>query len=264
MFEVHSIGKRFKMPKKAKGKGKGASDSREQGRWFQALNQVSFASKSGEIVGLLGPNGAGKTTLLRILSTALKPTEGTAVVCGSDIVADPLEVRRKIGFLSGNTGLYGRLTPREIVSYFGRLHGLTKARLNDRIDELFNTLAIESFADRKSDSLSAGMKQKVSIARTLIHDPQVIVFDEPTTGLDVAAAQTILRLIETCKEQGKSVIFSTHHMHEVERLCDRVVLIHQGGKCFEGSVAHMLEKSGCDHLDDAFLTLIGAEAKHAA
>lgn len=264
MIEVMALSKTFSIPKKKRGASNEVLDPRESGAQFNALSQVSFSSKSGEILGLLGPNGAGKTTLLRILSTALEPTSGTCRVHGADIVREPLEVRRKIGFLSGNTGLYGRLTAREILNYFGQLHQVPKDVLKRRIDELFKVLEIESYAHRRADTLSAGMKQKVNIARTLVHDPEVIVFDEPTTGLDVHAAQTILAFIESCKRKGKSVIFSTHHMHEVERLCDRVVLIHQGRHCFEGTVAQMKTQTQKSHLDEAFLALIGQEVNHVA
>lgn len=265
MIEVKALSKTFSIPKRKKsGKVGEDIDPRESGKTFNALAGISFVSKSGEILGLLGPNGAGKTTLLRILSTALQPSSGTCVVHGADIVRDPLEVRRKIGFLSGNTGLYGRLSAREILEYFGKLHQVPKDKLSRRIEELFQVLEISSFAHRRTDTLSAGMKQKVNIARTLVHDPEVIVFDEPTTGLDVHAAQTILAFIERFKQSGKSVIFSTHHMHEVERLCDRVVLIHQGQLRFEGSVAQMKSQAQRTHLDEAFLTLIGQEVKHVA
>jgi len=257
MIEVKNLSKTFKVPKKKKGKSEGARDPREIGNRFHVLKDINFQSEKGAIIGLLGPNGAGKTTLLRILSTALKPSAGTALVNGVDITVDPVEVRRMIGFLSGNTGLYGRLNAKEIIDYFGQLNQIPKQELERRRDELFERLQITSFAHKRSDSLSTGMKQKVSIARTLIHDPEVLVFDEPTTGLDVHAAQTILAFIQDCKDKGKSVIFSTHHMHEVDRLCDRVVVIDEGIKKFEGTTAAMRQQTGQAHLDEAFLALIG-------
>lgn len=263
MIEVSALSKTFSLPKKRKKDPETSLDPREQGRKFHVLENVSFASKQGEIVGLLGPNGAGKTTLLRILSTALKPSSGTALVNGADIATNPLAVRHQIGFLSGNTGLYGRLTPKEILTYYGKLHGVEKNELERRLDDLFTSLEIGDYAHRKADSLSTGMKQKVNIARTLVHDPKVIIFDEPTTGLDVFASQTILAFIERCKQQGKSVIFSTHHMHEVERLCDRIVMIYQGKLRFEGSIEEMKAQSGQQHLDEAFLALMGKEVQHA-
>jgi len=260
MLEVHNLGKSFPVPRRRGGKAI-ASDpaqaSRQQGTHFHAVRDVSFEARGGTIFGLLGPNGAGKTTLLRMLSTAIQPSAGTARFDGVDIVAAPLEVRKKIGFLSGTTGIYGRLTPREMVTYYGALHGMDRPTLARRTDELFALLEIESYADRKNDQLSQGMKQKVSIARTLIHDPAIVIFDEPTTGLDVAAAETVTRIIARCKEQGKSVLFSTHHMHEVDLLCDHVVILSEGALCFDGSVSDMRARTGEDKLDRAFLRLIG-------
>jgi sodium transport system ATP-binding protein len=210
------------------------------------------------ILGLLGPNGAGKTTLLRILSTALKPTAGTASFDGVDIIENPLEVRRRIGFLSDNTGLYGRLTAREMIEYFGRLSSIESKKLKSRVEELIGLLSMKDFIDKRNDTLSSGMKQKVSIARTLIHDPQIVMFDEPTTGLDVVAAEAILQFIESCKQRGKTVLFCTHHMHEVDRLCDNVVMLRQGRLCFTGTPKQMLAHTGQTHLDKAFLTLAEA------
>lgn len=263
MIVVKDLCKIFSIPKKKK-KNEGPIDARERGTTFHVLKEVSFTSERGEILGLLGPNGAGKTTLLRILSTALKPSSGSCTVNGLDIVKCPLEVRRKIGFLSGNTGLYGRLSAREILTYFGQLHRVAAQDLDHRIDELFTILDIHDYAHRRADTLSAGMKQKVNIARTLVHDPEVIVFDEPTTGLDVHASQTILTFIERCKDQGKTVIFSTHHMQEVEQLCDRILMIHQGQCCFSGTVKQMLTSTGKDQLNAAFLTFMSTEVTDVA
>ncbi len=264
MIEVDGLSKTFRRHKQ-KGKGRRLKKTRESGKLFYAVRDVSFRAETGSILGLLGPNGAGKTTLLRMLSTALKPSAGTARFDGVDVVESPLEVRKRIGFLSDNTGLYGRLTAREMIEYFGKLHGLEQAKINERMDELFSLLEMTTFADKRNDSLSSGMKQKVSIARTLIHDPEVIMFDEPTTGLDVAAAEAILKFIESCKAKGKTVIFCTHHMHEVDRLCDFVVVLHKGRLCFEGSIEQMRSDTGQTHLDKAFLTLIDSgEVNHAA
>ena len=260
MLEVVGLSKSFPLAKPRRGrKGPppGPPDPREDGRWFHAIREIAFTVPKGGIVGLLGPNGAGKTTLLRVLSTALRPTAGTASFDGIDIVREPLAVRRTLGFLSGNTGLYGRLTPREMLAYFGGLHGLRGDELRRRIDELTELLRMGDYVDRRNDTLSAGMKQKVSIARTLVHDPSIVVFDEPTTGLDVAAAETILRLVERCRDQGKTVLLSTHHMHEVARVCDRVVVIHQGTLCFSGTVEQMRERGGSGALDRALLTIVG-------
>ena len=265
MLEVSRLIKAFRQPKKKKKKGEAAvTDPRDRGRDFFAVDGVSFEAPSGRITGLLGPNGAGKTTLLRVLSTALTPTSGTAKVDGIDVVTDPVQVRRRLGFLSGSTGLYGRLTPRELMAYFGTLHGMPRPRLDKRIEELAALLEMNTYLDKRCDALSTGMKQKVNIGRTLVHDPQVIVFDEPTTGLDVPAAETILKLVETCREEGKTVILSTHHMHEVQRVCDHVVLIHEGKLRFSGSVEQMRTESGCSTLDRAFLALVGKEVADAA
>jgi len=259
MLDVIRLSKSFPLakPRRSKRAPVPARDPREDGRTFHAVRDVSFAAPAGAIVGLLGPNGAGKTTLLRVLSTALRPSSGTASFDGTDIVKDPLAVRRTLGFLSGNTGLYGRLTPREMLTYFGRLHGVGDEALRARIDDLVELMGMRDFLDRRNDTLSAGMKQKVSIARTLVHDPSIVVFDEPTTGLDVAAAETILRLVERCRDQGKTVLLSTHHMHEVARVCDHVVIIHQGELRFTGTVAEMQQAGGSEALDLALLTIVG-------
>lgn len=261
MIEIQQLSKSFTIPRKQRKKN--SSDPREQGSLFVALRDITFSAQTGSILGLLGPNGAGKTTLLRILSTALQPSSGRILIDGKDISNDPLAIRRKIGFLTGNTGLYDRLTPRELLTYFGKLHQIENGELKRRIDGLFHELDMLDFADKRCEKLSFGMKQKVSIARTLIHQPEVIVLDEPTTGLDVAASQTILRFIERLSREGKTVLFSTHHMHEVEVLCNHVVIIHEGAMRFEGTVSEM-RGAGGRNLAQAFLHLIGAEVRHAA
>jgi sodium transport system ATP-binding protein len=258
MLEVKEISKAFR-ERGRKGRGLiGVLQAMRGGNKFLAVDSVTFSAKPGSILGLLGPNGAGKTTLLRMLSTALKPSTGTASFTGIDLVKNPLEVRKRIGFLSDNTGLYGRLTAREMIEYYGRLHGLERAKLRNRMEELFNVLEMTEFVDKHNSSLSSGMKQKVSIARTLIHEPDIIMFDEPTTGLDVAAAEAILNFIESCKKQSKTVIFCTHHMHEVERLCDSVVILNKGKLCFDGNIKQMRSKTGEKLLDKAFLALINS------
>lgn len=209
MIQVNAIGKKFKIKKTKKTQTE--LDPREQDGYFHAVRDVSFTCPDGSILGLLGPNGAGKTTVLRMLSTALKPTSGSASINGIDIVRDSLEVRRQIGFLSGATGLYGRLTPREMIYYYGQLHGMTREACRSELESLSSIMHMGSFLDRRNDNLSAGMKQKVSIARTLIHDPQVIVFDEPTTGLDVEAAEAIIRLIEDCKARKDGSFLNPPH-----------------------------------------------------
>jgi len=257
MIRVQDLSKSFKVPKQKKAKNS-ELDPRKEGKWFHAVKHVSFEVQKGKIFGLLGPNGAGKTTILRMLSTAIKPTGGQATVMGMNLVEHPLEIRKKIGFLSGSTGLYARLTPREMVTYYGKLHNMPPELLKARMKEIFDVLEMGSFLDKRNSSLSTGMKQKVSIARTLIHEPEVIVFDEPTTGLDVAAAENILSLIEGFREQGKIILFSTHNMHEVRRLCDEIFIINEGVKCFSGTIDEM--RAHGDSLDKAFLNLIAREA----
>ncbi len=261
MIQVHNLCKSFKMPKQSKKKNPD-EDPRKDGKWFHAVKDVSFEVPQGKILGLLGPNGAGKTTILRMLSTAIKPTKGRASVMGLDLSEQPLAIRKKIGFLSGSTGLYDRLTPREMVAYYGKLHGMSADLLDTRMKLIFDTLEMNSFLDKRNSSLSTGMKQKVSIARTLIHDPEVIVFDEPTTGLDVAAAENILTLVEDFRSKGKTVLFSTHNMHEVRRLCDEIIIINYGEKCFSGTTEEM--RTHGDSLGKAFLNLIGREESNVA
>jgi sodium transport system ATP-binding protein len=222
----------------------------------RAVDGVSFRCAPGEILGLLGANGAGKTTTLRLLATLLKPTSGSARIAGHDILAEPQRVRARIGFLSTATALYGRLTAREMVEYFGRLHGLEEAVLQARITALLERLDMGDFSDRRCDQLSTGMKQKVSIARTLVHDPPVMVFDEPTLGLDVMTARTITGFIRECRTAGKTVIFSTHVMSEVEKLCDRVAIIHEGKIRAEGTVACLRERFGPGDLEDVFVRVV--------
>jgi sodium transport system ATP-binding protein len=221
-----------------------------------AVDGVSFACRPGEIYGLLGANGAGKTTLLRILATILAPTEGVAIVAGFDVTKDPQMVRSRVGFLSTATALYGRLSAQEMVEYFGRLHGLDEAALRQRIDELFTRLDMNEFRDRRCDRLSSGMKQKVSIARTLVHDPSVMIFDEPTSGLDVMAARAIVAFIRECRDSGKTVVFSTHVMSEAEKLCDRIGIIHDGRLLAEGALAELRARFAIQDLEDLFVKVI--------
>ncbi|MCC6962720.1 MAG: ATP-binding cassette domain-containing protein [candidate division Zixibacteria bacterium] len=223
----------------------------------KAVDHVNFNCKAGEVYGLLGPNGAGKTTTLRIISTALKPTSGTALINGVDVSKEPQKVREQIGFLSGNTGLYGRLTAREMVAYFGKLYGMDDSLVARRTQELFTLLDMNKFADSRNEKLSTGMKQKVSIVRSVLHDPPVMVFDEPTSGLDVMSSRTIVDFIKKCRDDGKCVIFSTHIMSEAMRLCDRVAIIHNGRIYKEGTVNRLLEETQTNNLEDAFIKIVG-------
>jgi sodium transport system ATP-binding protein len=223
---------------------------------IRAVDNVSFVCKPGQIYGLLGANGAGKTTTLRMLATILEPTGGTAVVCGNDVVEAPEKVRANVGFLSTATALYPRLTAQEMVEYFGRLNGIDEATLKKRVDDIFSRLDMNSFHDRRCDKLSTGMKQKTSIARTLIHDPQVMIFDEPTIGLDIMTARTIIQFIRECRERGKTVIFSTHVMSEVEKLCDVIGIIQSGKLLAEGSLAQLRDRYQDHDLEEIFVKIV--------
>ena len=224
---------------------------------IKAVDQVSFECQPGEIFGLLGPNGAGKTTTLRMLATILQPTSGTACIAGHDIVREPEKVRQNIGFLSGSAALYERMTAREMVTYFGELYGLPKDEITRRITDIFNELDINEFADARCDKLSTGQKQRVSIARTILHRPPVLFFDEPTNGLDIISARTITRFIKRCRNEGRTVVFSTHIMSEVEALCDRIAIIYQGRVAAIGTLAELREQTGKQAFEHIFLALIG-------
>jgi sodium transport system ATP-binding protein len=223
---------------------------------IRAVTDVSFRVTPGQIYGLLGANGAGKTTTLRMLATLLKPTSGTAKVAGSDVVDEPARVRANVGFLAASTALYGRLTAREMIAYFGRLNGLPDAQIAARTRSLAAELDMDSFLDRRCDKLSTGMKQKTSIARTLIHDPAVMIFDEPTLGLDVMAARSIVQFVRQCRTRGKTVIYSTHVMSEVEKLCDIVGIIHHGGLLAEGTLPQLRERFGEHDVEEIFVKVV--------
>jgi sodium transport system ATP-binding protein len=225
----------------------------------RAVDNVSFSCDVGRIFGLLGPNGAGKTTTLRIIATTMKPTSGTVEVDGLDVQRQASEVRAKIGFLTGNTGLYQRLTAREVITYFGQLNGMPRERIGERITEVAKWLAMEEFLDTKCSKLSSGMQQKVNIARTIVHDPPVMVFDEPTVGLDILAARSIVDFINFCKSQGKCIVFSTHIMREAERLCDEVAIIHKGRIFAQGSVDSLKKIANEAEFEDAFIRIVGEE-----
>jgi sodium transport system ATP-binding protein len=241
MIETHGLTKVFRDKKRGE---------------IRAVDNVSFVCKPGQIYGLLGANGAGKTTTLRMLATILEPTDGTAVVCGHDVVSDPQKVRTNVGFLSAATALYPRLTAQEMVEYFGRLNGLDDSTLKKRVDDIFRRLDMDSFRDRRCDKLSTGMKQKTSIARTLIHDPQVMIFDEPTIGLDIMTARTIIGFIRECRERGKTVIFSTHVMSEVEKLCDTIGIIQSGKLLAEGSLEELRARHNEADLEEIFVKIV--------
>lgn len=221
-----------------------------------AVDDVSFSADAGEIFGLLGPNGAGKTTTIRLISTVLQPTGGTVTVAGHSIKAEPEAVRRVIGILTTDIGLYDRFTARENLRYFGELYGMTGEALEKRIEELFELLEMQDFADRRAGKFSTGMKQKVAIARSVIHDPQVIIFDEPTSGLDVLASQTVIRFMQRAQQMGKLVILSTHEMFNAERLCNRVAIIHRGGLVALDTVQTIKQQTHTSSLEDAFMSIV--------
>lgn len=223
-----------------------------------AVDGINFRCGRGEVFGLLGPNGAGKTTTLRMLVTLIAPDGGTARLNGHDVRLDPAGVRASVGFLSNSTGLYGRLTPRELLAYFARLQGV--AEPDRRALALIERFDIGSYAHVPCERLSTGMKQKVSIARALVHDPPILIFDEPTTGLDVIVSQTILGFIEEARAAGHCILFSTHIMSEAERLCDRIAILHQGRILREGTLAELRAATGEHYLESIFIRCIsGAE-----
>ncbi len=228
---------------------------------FVALAGVSFDALPGQIYGLLGPNGAGKTTLLRILSTVLQPTSGAATINGYNVLTQPAMVRRQIGFVSTNTAVYDRMTAWEMVEYFGRLHGLDRDELQDRMEALFDRLQMNEIRDVLGAKMSTGMKQKVSIARALVHDPPVLVFDEATVGLDVLVARALMNTVAELRDQGKCIIYSTHIMREVERLCDRIAIMYRGHIVAEGTLASLLEEHGEQDFEELFFQLIARHDK---
>jgi len=224
---------------------------------FTAVDRVSFFAMPGEIFGLLGPNGAGKTTVLRILSTVLEPTAGTVQVAGHDVITEPAMVRHKIGFMSANTAVYDRMTAWEMVEYFGSLYGLGREDLHERMEDLFQRLGMTEIRDVLGAKMSTGMKQKVSIARALVHDPPVLIFDEPTLGLDVFVARALVQIISELRDQGKCIIFSSHIMREVEKLCDKVAIMNRGKIIAEGTQDELRERFSQPDLEEIFFHLIG-------
>jgi len=222
----------------------------------RAVRGVSFDAPDGKITGLLGPNGAGKSTTLRVLYTVLKPDQGSAVIDGIDVINDSLRARRRIGALPHGSGLYPHLTARENVAYFARLCGLDKSEIDDRVDEIIRLLEIDDFAERRTKGFSQGQRTKVSLARALVHDPQNILLDEPSNGLDVMATRSLRRLILKLKDTGRCVLFSSHVMQEVAALCDEICIIAKGQVAIDDSIDGIRERTGCDDLEDAFVHAI--------
>ncbi len=238
MLEVKNVSKEFKT--------------------IRAVDNLSFSVDNGEIVGLLGENGAGKTTTLRMISTMLKPSRGIIRVNGYDVVHEPSKVRGEIGILfGGEVGLYDRLSARENIEYFGKLYGMPQDDIDRRISELTRDLDMSEYIDRRAGKFSRGMKQKVSIARSIIHSPNVMLFDEPSTGLDVSAAKVIHEFIFKCKCENKIILLSSHSMTEVEKLCDRVVIIHKGGLVEQGTIEYLKSKYNSDDMEEIFIKLVG-------
>ena len=223
-----------------------------------AVIDVSIHVQAGEVVGLLGPNGAGKTTILRMIAGILPPDAGAVRILDVDITANPLAAKQKIGFHSGDTQLYQRLNPREALQYFGRLYGMEEPRLTRRIEQLVGELEMSTFAGRPCGTLSSGQKQRANIARAFLHQPDLLILDEPTNSLDVVSGQFIVEAIRRERAAGRAVLFSTHIMGEAEYLCDRVALLHQGRLVDQGTIPELLERFGCANLTDAFLRSIAA------
>jgi len=241
MIQVEGLTKIFKDKKRGK---------------VVAINNLKFDCQKGQIFGLLGPNGAGKTTTLRILATMMVPTQGKAEVNGFDVVKDANKVRRHIGFLSSETGLYDRFTPRETVKFFGRINGIEDKIIEKRMAEIFRNLDMEDFQDVRVNKLSTGMKQKLSIARSIIHNPPILILDEPTVGLDIITARTVIEYVKKFKEEGKCIIYSTHIMREAEKLCDVIAIIHQGNIIAKGTLEELKKNSLSDDLEEIFFGLI--------
>jgi sodium transport system ATP-binding protein len=250
MIEIQNATKQYTLSKKKQ------KELQVKTSTIYAVKDVSFTCQPGRVFSLLGPNGAGKTTLLRMISTILKPSSGQILVDGLNVEEQAQAVRRKIGFLTGSTNLYDRLNPGEIVKYFADLHGMDKNTFSKRKEMLFEQLNIHEFQKKPISQLSTGMKQKVSIARTMIHDPSVVIFDEPTSGLDVITANNIIELIKQCKADGKTIIFSSHIMSEVDLLCDDLAIINKGEVLYNDSMENFRTLSSGKSLTESFIQTV--------
>lgn len=249
MIKIHEVTKQFKDKKV----------------FVTALKHVSFTIEKGEVVGLLGENGAGKTTLLRSIATLLTPTEGSIKVGEHDTVKNPDAIKKNIGVLfGGETGLYDRLTARENLEYFASLYGLSKHETKVRIDELAKMFGMRDYLNRKVGGFSKGMRQKVAIARTILHDPEIILFDEPTTGLDITASNVFRQLVHQLKSEGKTIIFSSHIMEEVSMLCDSVAMMHKGELIFNGDLEELYKEEGSRDLNYIFMSKLVRGKEHYA
>lgn len=249
MIEIKNLTKVYKLSKKQ------MQERKTKNNLKKAADNISLSAQKGELYGLLGPNGAGKTTTLRCVATLLQPTEGEITVCGFDTVKEPEKVRKSIGFLTNEIKLDPQFSPRYMFHFFGKLHDMDDAIINMRREMLFDYFGINEFQDKKINELSTGMKQKASIAVSLVHDPEVIIFDEPTNGLDIVTARSVTDYLKKMKEEGKLVIVSTHIMSEAEKLCDRIGIIINGQMVAEGTLPELLTKTGTNDLEDAFFEL---------
>jgi sodium transport system ATP-binding protein len=252
VIDVKNVSKSYKLSRKQR---------KEMGSDFigdsvLAVDNISFSCQSGRIFGLIGPNGAGKTSTLRMIGTMLAPSSGAILVNDFDTVTHSQSVKKSLGFLSGNTGLYDRLTAEEMVRYYADLHEMTEANFQKSRNRLFRLLDMEEFSGRRIGKLSTGMMQKVNIARTMIHEPEVVVFDEPTSGLDVMASRSIIRLIKECGDEGKTVIFSSHRLAEIQSLCDDLAIIHKGELYFNGTYEEFEYQKQEATLEDEFIRMV--------
>jgi sodium transport system ATP-binding protein len=252
MISVQNLNKTFTLTKQQR------KELNTDQKTATAVQDLSFSCQPGRVFSLLGPNGAGKTTTLRMIATLIAPTSGQIHINGIDALSQPQEARKHIGFLTGSTGLYARLTPIEVIDYYADLYGVEKAAREQRKEELFSLLHMQDFLHKRIGKLSTGMKQKVSICRTMIHDPSVVIFDEPTSGLDVITAENIIKLIRSCKDQGKTVIFSSHIMSEVDLLCDDLAIIHQGTLKYNGTMVDFRANMQTANLTEEFIRIVQA------
>ena len=260
MIEVEGISKVFERVKSEDNpNAKKKKRIRIKKEEFYAVDDISFKANAGEIVGILGPNGAGKTTLLRMLGGILTPNEGSIKVDGYDHITNSNEIKKQIGFLSGNTKLYERITPRELLNIFGQLYEMNQSDIQHKTDEIFKVLRMGEFGDNRIEHLSTGQTQRTSIARCLIHSPNIYIFDEPTLGLDVISSQDIIEFMKEEKEKGKTVLYSTHYMEEAESLCDTILMIHQGRLIGQGTSDELKLMTGTSNLRDAFLSIVQGE-----
>lgn len=250
MIKVSQLRKEFELNRQQR------KELNTEDRLSIAVDGVSFECQPGKVFSLLGPNGAGKTTTLRMLATIFKPSSGTIEISGVNAVKEPQKAREKIGFLTGSTGLYARLTPNELIAYFSDLYGVDRQLMEQRKLKLYDLLDMHDFQNKRIGKLSTGMKQKVSICRTMIHDPEVLIFDEPTSGLDVITAENIIKLIQSCKEEGKTVIFSSHIMSEVDLLCDDLAIIDKGKLLYSGTMESFRNNMNEANLTSEFIRII--------